>query len=157
KVSTHLQPLEQGSLPSVLRLSVWLGHRHFPRNYASPIADVPQLWNQKKWQPWSVLSQRPPLAAECINSLIPYPYPLSDGKSESANSVVAFFSPPSSAWISFSRFLKSTRRILPDTVLGNSKNSRRRIRLYGASPSRQCLRMDSAVSAFGSYPLLSAT
>src|SRR5271157_3587166 len=51
----------------------------------------------------------------------------------------------------------STRRILPEIVLGRSPNSSRRIRLYGATRSRQNAMMDWASSPDGDQSAASRT
>lgn len=47
------------------------------------------------------------------------------------------------------------RRIFPETVLGSSPNSIRRMRLYGARTARECSNSTFAVSGPGSQPAAS--
>ena len=51
----------------------------------------------------------------------------------------------------------STRLILPEIVFGNSKNSIRFTRLYGASRARKCAKIAAAVPASAAYPSANAT
>ena len=74
-------------------------------------------------------------------------------KSSSQNSVT----PRTDARGAFSWPRSSTRRILPEIVLGRSANSTRRIRLYGATRSRQNAMIDCASSPDGERPAASST
>src|SRR5207247_3392368 len=56
-----------------------------------------------------------------------------------------------------SRVRNSIRRIFPEIVFGNSANSRRRIRLYGARVFREWLKMSRATSGEGKYPAAKTT
>ena len=76
--------------------------------------------------------------------------PFSSGKSSSRNS-------PSGRAGCSSRCRSSTRRILPETVLGSVPNSSRRTRLNGDRWSRQYRRMSRAVSSLASHPAARVT
>ena len=74
-------------------------------------------------------------------------------KSSSQNSVT----PRADEGRDVSRPRSSTRRILPEIVLGRSPNSTRRIRLYGATRSRQKAMIDCASSGEATRPAASST